>query len=121
MTILEAYDELVDALADADVRVLDSPHEAETPAVYVFTDEASLTDGRRGQVPFPFRITLLAGAWDAASSARLLAQLQSAVLAAVYALDGWLMIGAGRPTITSIGGGLYLSSDVRLSRMITYS
>jgi hypothetical protein len=110
--------ELAAALTAAGVRVAAELGATEPPCAVLFSDGSELAGLGRGQVPWRWRVTLLAGRIDAAAVQSELATVRGTVLSALRSLAGWRLVSVSRDGIREVGGGQLLACDVITERMI---
>jgi hypothetical protein len=120
-TLPEARDDLEAALTTAGIRVTRDPAglPAAAPAAILFGDGVDTGHIGRGQVVAGFRILLVAGAWDGASMADILAGLVSTALTCLRAMDGWPVGEVGPDSAVTVGSNRLLGCDIRTATMVT--
>ena len=120
-TLPEARDALQTALEAAGIRVTRDPQglPAAAPAAMLYGDGVDTSHIGRGQVIAGFRILLVAGAWDGASTADVLAGLVSTCLTVLRAMDGWPVGVVGPDSAVRIGSNALLGADVQTSTVVT--
>lgn len=119
-TLPEARDVLEATLTTAGIRVTRDPAglPAAAPAAILFGDGVDTGHIGRGQVVAGFRILLVAGAWDGASMADVLAGLVSTVLSALRVLDGWPVGEVGPDAAVTVGSNRLLGCDIRTATVV---
>ena len=117
-TYAQGRDELVAALVADGVRCSVEYGGIEPPCAVVFSEGAELASIGRGQVPWTYRVTLLAGGMDASGVAAELDTLRGTALGTVQALAGWRVDRLGRDAIRQVAGASILAADLFLTRMI---
>ena len=102
--------------------VADAPGSEPPPCAVVFGDGlGDLEHIVRGQTAARFRVTVIAGGWDQASTGRILTGLVQQTITVVRSLPGWRLDEVRRDNVIAIAGGQMLGADVIASRMVDIS
>lgn len=105
-------------LSTAGVTTAEGADGTEPPGAIVYGDGVNLEQAGRGQAVAAFRITLLAGAWDGAAAAGILAGLIGTVLEALREAPAWALTDVGRDYVALVRGSQLLAADIRAATMI---
>ena len=117
-TIATRRTELAAALVAGGVSTSNAPGRVSPPVAVLVAAGSDLEGIGRGQVPFGYRIVLVAGAADADASALRLDELVTDTIAVLRSLDGWRIDNLGSASVRDVAGALYLSADVTAYAMI---
>lgn len=118
-TLMEARAELRTALEADGLRVTESFAGLSAPSVLMLGDGIDLGHLLRGEVGARVRLVLVAGAWDGAGAAGILAGLVATVLGVLRSLAGWRVDDVSPDSTVRLQGSTYAAVDITTTRSVT--